>query len=235
METIYIAVCDDDTLIHNEVEKLLAEYREARTCEFEIFNYFSAQMLLEASDEYHILLLDIDMPGMDGIQAAEQLKKSGKQCNVIMLTAKRERFKEAFKIGATRFVTKPIEKEELFEAFDSAIQSFVGYESVTVKYNGKDCTFRQRDICMVEAKGDYVKIYLKDKVFESNQSLKDFAEKLDDRIFLSVHRSYLVNMLYVCDIKNGYLELSGGKKVPVARRKSKDVLQKIIDFDVNYR
>ena len=64
---------------------------------------------------------------------------------------------------------------------------------------------------MVEAKRDYVKIYLKDKVCESNHSLKDFAENLDDRLFISVHRSYLVNMLYVSDIKNGYVELSGEK------------------------
>jgi two-component system response regulator LytT len=152
-----------------------------------------------------------------------------------MLTSKRERFKDAFKIGATRFVTKPIEKDELFEALDSAVASLVGCGTVTVKYNGEDCTVRQRDIYMVEAKRDYVKIYLKDKVCESNHSLKDFAENLDDRLFISVHRSYLVNMLYVSDIKNGYVELSGGKKVSVARRKSKEVHQKIIEFDVNYR
>lgn len=152
-----------------------------------------------------------------------------------MLTNKRERFKEAFKIGATRFVTKPIEIDEIFEALNNAFMSFAGSDMVTVKYKGKDCTLRQRDIYMVEAKGDYVKIHLKDKVCESNLSLKDFTEKLDDRIFLVVHRSYIVNMIYVSEIKNGYLELSGGKKVPIARRKNKDVLQKIIDFDVNYR
>ena len=73
-------------------------------------------MLLNETEEIHILLLDIDMPVMDGIEAVAALKKSGRQCNIIMLTSKRERFKDAFKIGATRFVTKPIEKDELFEA-----------------------------------------------------------------------------------------------------------------------
>lgn len=75
METIHIAVCDDDALIHNEVEKLLVEYTNCRTCAFEIFHYFSAKMLIDSSDKIEILLLDIDMPGMDGIQAAEKLKK----------------------------------------------------------------------------------------------------------------------------------------------------------------
>lgn len=70
-------------------------------------------MLLEASDEYHILLLDIDQPWNGWVQAAEQLKKSGKQCNVIMLTAKESGLKKHLKIGATRFVTKPIEKRRI--------------------------------------------------------------------------------------------------------------------------
>ena len=206
IENIHIAVCDDEELTHREVEEKLIEYRESRKCVYKLSHYDSAQMLLNETEEIHILLLDIDMP-----------------------------FKDAFKIGATRFVTKPIEKDELFEALDSAVASLAGYGTVTVKYNGEDCTVRQRDIYMVEAKRDYVKIYLKDKVCESNHSLKDLAENLDDRLFIYVHRSYLVNMLYVSDIKNGYVELSGGKKVSVARRKSKEVHQKIIEFDVNCR
>lgn len=116
MEKIHIAVCDDDELTHREVEEKLIEYRESRKCGYKLSHYNSAQMLLNETEEIHILLLDIDMPVMDGIEAVAALKKSGRQCNIIMLTSKRERFKDAFKIGATRFVTKPIEKDELFEA-----------------------------------------------------------------------------------------------------------------------
>ena len=137
-----------------------------------------------------------------------------------MLTSKRERFKEAFKIGATRFVTKPIDQEELFEALDNAFESCLGFEKkLTVKYKGNDCVMRQRDIYMIEAQRDYVKIYSKDKIFESSQSLKVFAEQLDKRIFILVHRSYLVNMMHIYDICNDYLELADGKRVPVSRRK----------------
>lgn len=152
-----------------------------------------------------------------------------------MLTSKRERFKEAFKIGATRFVTKPIDQEELFEALDNAFESCLGFEKITVKYKGNDCVMRQRDIYMIEAQRDYVKIYSKDKIFESSQSLKVFAEQLDKRIFILVHRSYLVNMMHIYDICNDYLELADGKRVPVSRRKSEEVRQKVFDFDVNKR
>lgn len=203
--------------------------------ECDIYNFFSAQELLASREHYNIILLDIDMPEIDGIQAAEKLNQRGMQYNIIMLTSKRERFKEAFKIGATRFVTKPIDQEELFEALDNAFESCLGFEKITVKYKGNDCVMRQRDIYMIEAQRDYVKIYSKDKIFESSQYLKVFAEQLDKRIFILVHRSYLVNMMHIYDICNDYLELADGKRVPVSRRKSAEVRQKVFDFDVNKR
>lgn len=232
---IGIAICDDHKSIHDEVENLLSKYQESRKLECDIYNFFSVQELLASREHYNIILLDIDMPEIDGIQAAERLNQRGMQYNIIMLTSKRERFKEAFKIGATRFVTKPIDQEELFEALDNAFESCLGFEKITVKYKGNDCVMRQRDIYMIEAQRDYVKIYSKDKIFESSQSLKVFAEQLDKRIFILVHRSYLVNMMHIYDICNDYLELADGKRVPVSRRKSAEVRQKVFDFDVNKR
>lgn len=232
---IGIAICDDHKSIHDEVENLLSKYQESRKLECDIYNFFSAKELLASREHYNIILLDIDMPEIDGIQAAEKLNQRGMQYNIIMLTSKRERFKEAFKIGATRFVTKPIDQEELFEALDNAFESCLGFEKITVKYKGNDCVMRQRDIYMIEAQRDYVKIYSKDKIFESSQSLKVFAEQLDKRIFILVHRSYLVNMMHIYDICNDYLELADGKRVPVSRRKSAEVRQKVFDFDVNKR
>lgn len=232
---IGIAICDDHKSIHDEVENLLSKYQESRKLECDIYNFFSAHELLASRKRYNIILLDIDMPEIDGIQAAEKLNQRGMQYNIIMLTSKRERFKEAFKIGATRFVTKPIDPEELFEALDNAFESCLGFEKITVKYKGNDCVMRQRDIYMIEAQRDYVKIYSKDKIFESSQSLKVFAEQLDKRIFILVHRSYMVNMMYIYDICNDYLELVDGKRVPVSRRKSAEVRQKVFDFDVNKR
>lgn len=165
---IGIAICDDHKSIHDEVENLLSKYQESRKLECDIYNFFSAQELLASRERYNIILLDIDMPEIDGIQAAEKLNQRGMQYNIIMLTSKRERFKEAFKIGATRFVTKPIDQEELFEALDNAFESCLGFEKITVKYKGNDCVMRQRDIYMIEAQRDYVKIYSKDKIFESS-------------------------------------------------------------------
>lgn len=73
------------------------------------------------------------MPNMDGILAASKLRKTNKELVIIMLTSKRERFKDAFKVGASRFVTKPIDKEELYEAIENALKDIDSDERLNSK------------------------------------------------------------------------------------------------------
>ncbi|MCI8669669.1 MAG: response regulator transcription factor [Lachnospiraceae bacterium] len=231
MKSINIVICDDENAIHEEVWKLLEEYENKENFRYDLFDCYSGKELLELSTEYKIILLDIDMPEMDGIQTAAELSKKDEEKIIIMLTSKRERFKEAFKIGATRFVTKPIEKEELFEALDNAFFSLLGFEIIRLNYNGKECILQQREIQVIESHRDYLKIYSKEKIFESNKSLRSIQAELDERIFLSVHRSYIINVCHVCDVRKEYVKMDNGEKIPIARRKFREVLQKIIDFD----
>ena len=231
MTHIGIVICDDEKAIHEEVKELLVQYNGKENYAYDIYNCFSARDLLELSESYNIILLDIDMPEVDGIQAAKELIQRGTETHIIMLTSKRERFKEAFKIGATRFVTKPIEKEEFFEALDNAFFSLVGYEMIKLKYRGENCLLQQREIQVIESKRDYLKIYSKDKMFENNKTLKSIHNDLDERIFIVVHRSYIINMLHVCDVHKDYIKMNNGRKVPISRRRNKEVIQRIVDFD----
>jgi DNA-binding LytR/AlgR family response regulator len=68
-------------------------------------------------------------------------------------------------------------------------------------------------------------------MFESNKSLKSIQDDLDERIFIEVHRSYIINMLHICDVHKDYVKMNNGKKVPISRRRNKEVIQKIVDFD----
>ena len=231
MESINIVICDDEEVIHEEVGKLLEEYENKENFRYNLYDCFSGKELLELSAEYKIILLDIDMPGMDGIQTATELSKRDEEKLIIMLTSKRERFKEAFKIGATRFVTKPIDKEELFEALDNAFFSLLGCEMIRLNYSGKECLLQQGEIQVIESHRDYLKIYSKEKVFESSKSLRTIQAELDERIFLLVHRSYIINLCHVCDVQKEFVKMDNGEKIPISRRKYKEVLQKIIDFD----
>lgn len=231
MKSIGILVCDDQETIHSEVNDLLENLAEQVGYTFDIYHCYNAEELINFSHDYDILLLDIDMPGKDGIEAAGQIINDGAQKQIIMLSSKQERFKDAFKIGAKRFVTKPIYKNEFNEALSNSIYSLAGNEFVKVNYKGKKCKITERTIKYIEVKGDFLKIYTENHIFNVNESLKSLFGRLDKRIFLEVHRSYVVNLLWMTDINKKYIKLKGEIEIPISRRKSKEVLQSVINFD----
>lgn len=232
METIGIAVCDDEKFVHEEVERLFSNYQNKEKFSYKLYHCFSAEKLLNISKQVEIILLDIDMPQIDGIEAARKLAKKGEDKCIIMLTGKRERFKEAIKIGVVRFVTKPIEKDEFFEAIDYAFSSLMGFEMLELSYEGVHCLIQQRHIQVIESHRDYLKIYTKERIFESNYSFRALCDILDKNLFVMTHRSYMINLMHVCGIENKEkINMECGITVPISRRNKKEVIQKIIDFD----
>jgi two-component system LytT family response regulator len=232
-EVLNLALCDDEKHIHEAVSEMLQEYAQEMQCEWNILHLYSAKELLDAKEEIPILLLDIDMPGMDGIEAAIHLMESGRESKIIMLTSKQERFKEAFKIGAYRFVTKPIDGDELYEALNDVRRTLIGYDEVQLKLEHVLCRIRQRNIDYLEANGDYVKIYVSKKICESDKALKSWKEELDDRLFAECHKSYIVNLDRVNCVKTRSLILEDGTEIPIARRRRNDVLQALMAYDAS--
>lgn len=137
MQEIRVLVCDDEELIHQKVEELIKTYDKTNEYVFKFFHCYNGEELISFSIEYDVLMLDIDMPDKDGIEAARILLKNGYNPQIIMLSSKRERFKDAFKIGAKRFVTKPVDEKEFYEALNAAIYSLAGARLIEVCHNGE--------------------------------------------------------------------------------------------------
>lgn len=226
-----IILCDDERQIHEDIRAYAAQYTQKKSVVIQLEDCYSAEELIELGEHGDAVLLDIDMPGMDGIEAARILRKENRKLTIVMLTGKRERFKEAFMIGAVRFVTKPVEADELFEALDYVTLSSAGQEFLKVRYNGSEREIMQRNICVIEAKSDYLEIYSKDRRYESRERLGNILGELDERLFIEIHKSYIINMQHVKGITKYRIVMDDDKALPIARRRYKDVLQKMVDFD----
>ena len=230
---ITLGICDDESHVHKFISQFVELYEQKYACTIQLVHFYSAQELLNSQINLNILLLDIDMPEVDGIEAASQLRHNQKHYTIIMLSAKRERFKDAFKIGAYRFVTKPIDILELEEAINDAEKTLLGYSSITLKFDNVPCKISQYKIDYLEACGDYVIIIIGENIYESNNSLKSWKAILDERLFIDCHKSYIVNMKSIVTIDKDIL-LKNGTRIPISRRKKNDVLQAYIKFDTHY-
>lgn len=236
-DCLKMGLCDDDIEAFIILEQYIAEYakKNAITCKLVYFS--SGKELLtqaEKTKDLDILFLDIEMPEIDGIAAAFQLLKNEISYRIIMLTARTERFKEAFRIGAFRFVTKPIMQQELFEAVDAVRKRMLGNDELRVYRDGRSHTILQKDICYILAESAATMIYTKKYEFRSEVPLKKWEEVLDNRLFFRCHKAYIVNLGAVRTIEKEVVHLTTGEKILVSRRKKNDFEKKYMEFDTKY-
>lgn len=229
--SLIIGLCDDEVHIHDTIDKLLFIYAQRNNISCHLIHYNSAGNLLEAQDELDVLLLDIEMPGMDGIEAAFKLRDRGIEYKIVMLTAREDRFRDAFKIGAFRFVSKPIEEKELFKAIDDVRKYLVGLTKVIVFRDGVVFEIVQRDILYIEANQSATLLFTRHSEYRSEQSLANWMQVLDRQIFFRCHRSYIVNMGKIDEIGKDTISMVTGDKIKLSRRLKTPFLNAFMAYD----
>lgn len=229
MDLFSVTICDDDKVTHKLVAKYLLQFYKKKNIELQLQHFYSAEALLSRAADQQTILMDIDMPGIDGIAASEKLAFLNPNINIIMLTSKRERFKEAFRIGATRFVTKPIELSELYEAVESAREKQKTFPDLIVEINGRQWRINQKKIYMAEAYRNKTILYLKDRNISVNTTLKKLESRLCPELFLRVHKSFLINMKYVAGIQDRVITLKNGIRAMVSFRRETDVKRQLFE------
>lgn len=232
---LIIGLCDDEMNTHNTVENLLADYAVLYDLNIRIIHYTSAAELLGAGDDLDFLFLDIDMPKMDGIEAAHKLRDRGIEYKIIMLTAREDRYREAFKIQAFRFVPKPIEKTELYGAINDVREHIVGISKVSVFRDGVSYDIVQRDILYVEADKSATLIFTRGNEYRSEQTLASWRDVLDDRVFFQCHKSFIVNMGKIEHIEKNVIYMVNGDKVAVSRRLHTPLMNAYMEYDTRRR
>lgn len=145
------------------------------------------------------LFLDIEMPGMNGLELLRMLEK---RPLTILTTAKQGYAVEAFELNVVDYIVKPfslarimlaIERmKELLSNEDVQISKEQSSNFVFIKDNKLIRKLDTNDILWVEAKGDYIKIFIPGKSYIVHGSLKTIEDKLPSQKFMRVHRSYLI-------------------------------------------
>lgn len=229
-----IGLCDDQMAVAMRLKKIISDILQEEGENREICLFDSGEKLLEAAELLDVVFLDIEMPGLDGIETGKELKRRNPDCKIIMATGKVERFKEAFHIQAMRFITKPFDKREIEEALKAVEKSHSGNAKIELYYLRNSYQIEQDKIQYIKAYNGYTEYRVENQVFRKDMSLNEVEKMLDKRLFVRIHRQYIINMRWIQSYSNGKVEI-GDIEIDVSRRKRKDFEQKYIEYDLNYR
>ena len=116
-----IAICEDENYFSEHIRKLLDRYLEEKNMEASVESYISGEELLGANKSQDIILMDIELPGLNGMDIIGRLRENGCVCQVIFITAYEKYVFQAFDVDAVHYLLKPVEEERFFSAMEKAV------------------------------------------------------------------------------------------------------------------
>ena len=218
---MYLAVCEDKKEDLAAVSSLLdawgTEHVAVRRKAFQ-----NAVELLEAArrERFTFYLLDVMMPGMNGIEAAQEIRGFDNAAEIVFLSSSPGFAYESYGVRALNYLLKPARREELFPLLNRLrLQEQKNTEALTLKTNASFVRVPYTGISCVEVIRKQVCFHLADGTeHKVTGTLKDFETGLLERPeFMRVHRSYIVNMLQVRRLSYGGLLTFRGETLPVPR------------------
>ena len=221
-----IAICEDETYLLEELRKKAEAYLKTRHYPAEIRTFTSGEDLLKELRSFDLILLDLVLPGINGLETAKRLSSKSR---IIFITSYREYAVDAFEVEAVHYLLKPVTDERLYQAMDRALKQFKQEDDRTLALikSGSTHILPIRDILYCEVFDHRVCIHTAQGNYEYSGTLDMLEGKLDGRFF-RCHRSYLINMSHVVGQEKGTALVSNGNRVLISRRKQAEFMQRLL-------
>ncbi|MDF2192431.1 LytTR family DNA-binding domain-containing protein [Paraflavitalea sp. CAU 1676] len=213
-------IIDDNKIARTTLKQLASQVKDLQV-EGECTNAVEAWNLIQEKP-VDLLLLDIEMPGMSGLELIRNL--GDKRPVIVFTTSKKEYAAEAFELNVADYIVKPVTPARFLQAIDRVREILASNQEVVNYTPDSFIFFRDSNVVRklnldellyAEAMGDYVKLHTPGKFYAIHTTLKAVEERLPPGQFLRVHRSYIVAVSKIDTIQEGAL-IVNGKPVPVA-------------------
>lgn len=204
-----IAICDDDMLMANQIEKYITEYFKRSKLKPPVIHIFgSGEELLAKKAAWDIVFLDIEMPGLSGTYVGRELKKTNPKVIIIIITSFMEYLDEAMRFHVFRYLSKPLDKERLFRNMKDAISMYTSsVEKVGIETKEGVHTILTSDIILIEARERKVTVRTAAADYLSTHTIEYWQDRLDIHCFFRTHRSYIVNFEHISDFNHSLIYL----------------------------
>lgn len=240
-----IAVCDDQPNQIAEVKRIWQMCVDDNFY-YELSEFRCAEDLLQAYKNgmtYDLLVLDIEMGAISGMEAAKKIRSVDKKCKIIFISAFDQYMRDAFDVSAIHYLDKPIDAEKLTMVFHRCIkeyreQCYPMIFLVYKKYHGNDGAPVQEervkvdssDILYFESYNRLINVNLvSGEMIQTKGKISELEQELRSRNFIRIHKSYLINVRYIKKITTKTVTIGkNGQEVTLdVSRKQKELLEKV--------
>ncbi len=228
-----IAICDDEQNQIEYITSIVTSWSNHKGHSCEIRTFASAEAFLfeyEEDKAYDILLLDVEMKNMNGIELAKRIRKDNNRAEIIFITSHFEFVGEGYEVDALHYLIKPISVEKFTQVLTKAAEKLsVEPPSVVISCEGETVKLYESDILYVESFLHYIVIHTKDNEYKIKENISVFENKVSD-VFYRIHRSYLVSLKYITRISRTSVNI-GNTELPLSRGKYDNINRAFIEHN----
>ena len=213
-----IVFCDDNATVLHQVQECVAEFFVALSLPQPDYAVYTAgEDLLREEDHIDLAFLDVEMPGISGIELGRRLKERNPHIKIMILSAHPEYLDDAMGLQVFRYLSKPIDKNRLFRNLKEALREY-NMESAEHIIETPTATLVRRsyEIVCVETKGRKTTVYTLDGTWESTENMEYWRSVLIQPCYFVTNRSYIINMSYVSSFDRESVVLKYGDQELVA-------------------
>lgn len=214
-----LAVVDDEKVIREHIREKI----ENQKPDYHVACFSSGEELLAAEKQFDIIFLDIQMGGINGIEAAKQVREKNADAILIFITGIKEYVFEALDIYAFHYLLKPVTEQKFTEVFEEALReaglrNMRRKKQLFINTRNKGITIDADNILYIESVSRKVEIHTTQEVIEAYGALSELETRLGET-FYRCHRGYLVNMAHIKEYKSDRITLTGGNSVYLTKKK----------------
>ena len=229
--TCKLAICDDNEEYAQFINGLVAQWAEQTGVQARTARFPSAEAFLfryEEERDFDILLLDVEMGGMDGVELAKRVRRQDDGVQIVFISGYADYIAEGYEVSALHYLTKPVEPHRLFQVLDRAVSRLARNEAaLTLELPGETVRVPLSRIRYLEVSHNHVTVH-GPRDYRVKRPLGELEKALDSRFFRA-GRSFVVNLALIRRVTRTEAELSTGERIPLPRGQYEKLNRAIID------
>lgn len=208
-----IAICDDERQIICDYSKIINEYLFENNIVCSVDGFVDGNSFLQLANEYDLVFLDYDLPDINGMDIARNIRENDGRIMIVFLTAYAEHVYDSFEVDAFRYLLKPVSKEKIYETLNKFLNIYNHNRKITIPTNTAHISVDADEVIYIEAAKKHTKVKTTGNEYIANKAISIYQTEIANPHFFRTHRGYIVNMRYISTVEKNTITLTNGEIV----------------------
>lgn len=243
MKNLNIVILDDELEYIQTIQSMCLEYYSADNNIAKVHTFDHPEQLFTIDFlDIDVLLLDIEMPNLNGLEIAHKVRAINKKCFICFITNYNDYIFKSYDVHAFDYIMKPVEKERLFKLLDDVskyrnLQNNTNHKKIKFSTNVGELFIDQSKILYFEYHDRFNSFFNRVTVLHTNEEtfilrerMKDIISKVDDTTFITPHKSFIVNMNCIKQISKNEIIMQNDDIIPLSQKKSSSIRKRFTQY-----